>query len=114
MRIALSCTKNDINARFDRRFGRCPWFLVWDTLLLKGQFVRNHPADKEDDAGVNAAALLASHKVQRVFASDYGKLAAAALRKQGIEMFLLRDEGVGLLDILKLRKKDFSLETDVV
>ena len=110
MKIAISVTRNDIHSRYDRRFGRCPWFLVWDTLNLEGRFVRNSLSPEAKDAGKNAADLLSQWEVEAVFSGAFGNTAMRRLRECGINMFLLRDDGLTLADILKLRDKNFNIQ----
>lgn len=103
MLIAICCTRNDINARFDRRFGRCPWFLLWDKEKMKGEFIPNDFGNSIDEQGVRVADMLAEKGVRRVFAADFGPHAEERLREHGIDMFLLRDDGVSLADILRIK-----------
>lgn len=109
MLIAISCTKDEIHARFDRRFGRCEWFLLWNTTSLSGRFVRNKLMGETQEAGPGAAEVLYEHKVQQVFSGDFGEPAAEKLRELGIQMFILRDDGLSLFEILKLRGKTISI-----
>jgi predicted Fe-Mo cluster-binding NifX family protein len=89
MRIGVSATGRDLNARVDDRFGRCPWFLVVDTDSLEFDALENRHAKEGMGAGMAAAKDLIDAHVDAVISGQVGPKAYEVLKTLNIDIFLV-------------------------
>ena len=85
MKVGVSASGKDLNARVDNRFGRCPWFLVVESDSLKFAALENRHADEEMGAGVAAARDLIDAHVDTVISGQVGPRAYEVLRATNID-----------------------------
>ncbi|HRY98220.1 MAG TPA: NifB/NifX family molybdenum-iron cluster-binding protein [Bacteroidales bacterium] len=109
MKKAITATRADIHGRFDRRFGRSPWFFVWDTSTGEGRFVPNPGSNAETESGTVASQALVELGVKQVFSGDFGPGASQQLQASGISLFLLRDDRRHLSEILHVKKHPLTI-----
>lgn len=88
MRIGVSATGRDLNARVDGRFGRCPWFLLVDSDSLEFEAVENRHAEEGMGAGMGAARDLIDGRVEAVISGQVGPKAYEVLKAVNIDIFL--------------------------
>ena len=104
MRVGVSATGRDLNARVDDRFGRCPWFLVVDTDSLEFDAVENRHAEEGMGAGMGAAKDLIDAHVDAVISGQVGPKAYEVLKAVNIDIFLVSG-GITVKDALEKLKK---------
>ena len=99
MKLAVSVDSPKMEARFERRFGRCACFLVLDTETRKGETYCNPAADASGGAGTQAAQFLITQGVGAVVSGDFGPNAFIALEAAGIKMYLAQaGQALALVD----------------
>lgn len=84
MKIALTATAPDLDANVDPRFGRCPYFLVYDTDSSSFEAVENTSAALGGGAGIQAARFIAEHGATTVLTGHCGPNAHQTLSAAGI------------------------------
>jgi predicted Fe-Mo cluster-binding NifX family protein len=84
MRVALTSTGSGLEAEPSGSFGRCPYFLIFDTEGEGFEAVRNPAENASGGAGVQAAQLLVDRKVAAVLTGRVGPHAMDVLRAAGI------------------------------
>jgi len=89
MRIGVSASGRDLNARVDDRFGRCPWFLVVDSDSLEFDTLENRHAEEGMGAGMGAAKDLIDAHVDAVISGQVGPKAYEVLKAADIDIFLV-------------------------
>jgi predicted Fe-Mo cluster-binding NifX family protein len=89
MRVGISATGEDLNARVDDRFGRCPWFLVVDSDSLKFTALENRHAQEGMGAGMAAAKDLIDVRVDAVISGQVGPKAYEVLKAADVDIFLV-------------------------
>ncbi len=89
MKVGISATGGDLNARVDDRFGRCPWFLVVDSDSLKFTALENRHAEEGMGAGMAAAKDLIDVRVDAVISGRLGPKAYEVLKADNIDIFLV-------------------------
>ncbi len=104
MRVGVSATGGNLNARIDDRFGRCPWFLVVDTDSLEFDALQNRHAEEAMGAGMAAAKDLVDKHVDAVISGQVGPKAYEVLRALSIDIFLVSG-GITVKDALERLKK---------
>ncbi len=87
MIVAVSVTGNKIPATIDSRFGRAPWFLLYDVETSDECFIPNTAAEAGTGAGTGAVQVLADIDVNCVIGAEPGPKAADALKALGIDAF---------------------------
>jgi len=104
MKIAISAESSDSQSRVDPRFGRAPWFVVYDTeegLVESIDNVKSTAAMQ--GAGVQTASRLSSLGIGAVIAGHYGPKAHSALAAAGIEAY--SGEGLSVSEAFEAFKK---------
>jgi len=80
------------NAKLERRFGRCPYFLIIDTESGKRTILENPALDSPHGAGTQAAQFLIENNVGVVVSGDFGPNAYSVLDAAGVQIYTA-DEG---------------------
>lgn len=101
MKIVITATKNDLNAPFDLRFGRCAYFCLYDQEKDQVVFIENEYANAANAAGTKAAERLIELSVEKVISGDFGPKAKELLDRFNMQMIILPDNGQTVADILK-------------
>jgi predicted Fe-Mo cluster-binding NifX family protein len=89
MKIAVSASGPDLAAQVDPRFGRAPYFLFVDPDTLEFEAVANQQnLQAARGAGIQTAALVASHRPTAVLTGNCGPKAFQTLQAAGIQVVL--------------------------
>jgi predicted Fe-Mo cluster-binding NifX family protein len=94
MKLALSVNAQAENPKLDQRFGRCPYFLVVDTITQDRVFLRNPGLDSERGAGTQAAQYLVNNRVEAIISGHFGPNAYSVLEAAGIQMYSANNDKV--------------------
>ena len=86
MKIAVSSTGKDKDARIDGRFGRCAHFVLYDLETKSYTTVTNEAKLSSGGAGVQAGQTVANHGVVIVLTGNVGPNAFQALHAAKIEV----------------------------
>jgi len=86
MKIAVSSVGNSLETQVDRRFGRCPYFLVVDSETMEVEVVPNMAAGAMGGAGIQAAQMIANKGVKVLITGNVGPNAFQTLSAAGIEI----------------------------
>ena len=92
MKIAVSAIGDNLNAKVDRRFGRCPWFLFIDTESLEYEAVENKGANAASGAGTACAQLMLDKEVEAVISGQVGPNAYEVLKQGGVKIFIAHQD----------------------
>jgi len=84
MRIAVTATGRDLEAKVDARFGRCPYFLLVETDDLSFEALENPNVILGGGAGVQSAQLMAEKDIKHVLTGNCGPNAYQTLSAAGI------------------------------
>ena len=86
MKIAVTSQGPDLTSKVDPRFGRAPYFLVFDTSDESFEVVSNEQnVNATQGAGIQAAENVAGKKVDMVVSGNFGPNAFRALEAAGIK-----------------------------
>lgn len=72
MKICISSTGNNIDSSVDPRFGRCPFFLIYDKESDKYEFIENAGRNAMGGAGIQAAQDVIAKGVEAVITGNMG------------------------------------------
>ena len=87
MKIAISANSPHPDARFESRFGRCPYFIFLDTATQDRHAEPNPAAQDRGGAGTRAAQFLSNQGVEAVISGRFGPNAYTALEAANIKMY---------------------------
>jgi predicted Fe-Mo cluster-binding NifX family protein len=88
MKLCITSTGKDIEARVDTTFGRAPYFLIIDTETNAKEIVENTAATQGQGAGIAAAQLVSDKGADGVLTGYVGPNAFNALRASDIKLFV--------------------------
>ena len=86
MKICVSATSNNLEAQLDPRFGRCPYFVIVDSVTMQFEAVPNAASGATGGAGIQAAQTIANKRATVVITGNVGPNAFKALIASGIEI----------------------------
>jgi predicted Fe-Mo cluster-binding NifX family protein len=84
----------------DERFGRAPFFVLYDTENEKTESYRNPAAEAQGGVGPKAAQFLLNHAVQILVTERVGGNALEALKAGGITVLLYEEKGSTVRDAI--------------
>ncbi|NYT06556.1 MAG: dinitrogenase iron-molybdenum cofactor biosynthesis protein [Methanomicrobiales archaeon] len=94
MRICVTAKEANADAIVEERFGRSPYFMIYDTETAAWTPVSNPVARQNGGVGPRAVQLLAGERVDAVLTGNVGGNARAALEEAGIDIYLVRQPGI--------------------
>lgn len=97
MKLAFTVKEQVNNPNLERRFGRCPYFMIVDTEGQKRTFISNPALETPRGAGTQAAQFLVGEKVEAVISGDFGPNAYSVLDAAGVEMYTAAETQIDLL-----------------
>ena len=100
MKIAITSTGNTLESTIDQRFGRCAYFMIYDTENKAMEFIPNPNKDAEEGAGPASVQLVASHKVNKIFSGEFGIKIKPLLDSLKIQMIVLKEPEKEIKDII--------------
>ena len=72
MKICISSSGTDLGSNVDPRFGRCPYFLIYDTDNDKFEFFENESRNAMGGAGIQAAQFVVNKGVSTIISGAIG------------------------------------------
>jgi len=91
MKIAITSTGNSPDAILDSRFGRCSYFVVFDTESRSTEFIPNPNIDAVEGAGPASVQLVASRGVKKVVSGEFGAKVKSLFDSLQIQLVILND-----------------------
>ncbi len=104
MKLAITSKGNNLESKFDLRFGRSAWFCIYDKESKTIQFVENENKDSMGGAGTKTAEMVAELGVKQVISGDFGPKAKTLLERFEIQMIILNEENSTIQEILNKLK----------
>ena len=102
MKVAITSTGNSPDANLDSRFGRCSYFVVYDTESQATEFIPNPNKEKVEGAGLASARLLASRGAKKVISGEFGAKVKMLFDSLQIQLIVLNDTDKKISDIIAL------------
>ena len=87
MKVAVSSSGPGLDAKVDIRFGRCPYFVIFDTETNEQANMTNTSAEAGSGAGIGAATAIAKSGATVVLTGNIGPNAARTLAELGIRVY---------------------------
>jgi predicted Fe-Mo cluster-binding NifX family protein len=87
MKIAIATKGKTISSRVDDRFGRCPYFLVFDTKSMTTETIENPGQKEKNAAGIRACQMLIAKDIDAVVVKNIGHNALVTLTGAGMDVY---------------------------
>jgi predicted Fe-Mo cluster-binding NifX family protein len=102
MKVVITSTGNSPDSKLDCRFGRCSYFVIFDTLTLGMEILPNPYKDAEEGAGTDSVKLLASKGAGKIISGEFGIKIKPLLDSLKIQMIILKNEEKSIQDIINM------------
>ena len=102
MKIAITSTGNTFTSKLDQRFGRCSWFVFYDTVSLGVEFLPNPFKDAEEGSGASSISLLTEREVKKIVSGEFGIKVKPLLDSHQIQMIILKNSEKTIQEIIDL------------
>ena len=85
--VCITSSGSTLDSPTDPRFGRCAYFIIIDSESMRLEAISNGAGSSPSGAGIRAAQVIVSKKVESLITGSVGPNAHAALGSSGIKMF---------------------------
>ncbi|HNT94481.1 MAG: dinitrogenase iron-molybdenum cofactor biosynthesis protein [Bacteroidales bacterium] len=104
MKVAITSTGNTLDSKVDQRFGRCAWFVIYDTETGGIEFLPNPNRDAEEGAGPASVQLVASREVQKIISGEFGVKIKSLLDSLKIQMVMYKEPEKTIQSVIDMLK----------
>lgn len=105
MKVAITSSGNNLEARMDRRFGRCPFFVVYDLATGGYEIIPNPNVNRVEGAGPAAVQLVAGKGVEKVVSGEFGAKIKSLFDQLKIQLITVSDEETTVKQVVELLEK---------
>ena len=91
MKIALTCTGKEMNDNLDLRFGRCSYFIIFDSEKGVSYTLENKGQSSGGGAGIAAAQQIIDEEVEVVITGSMGPNAYNLMLSSGIKVYASKE-----------------------
>ncbi|HDP54145.1 MAG TPA: hypothetical protein ENN24_00410 [Bacteroidetes bacterium] len=102
MKIAITSTGNTLDSKIDERFGRCTYFVVYDTESKATEFIPNPNKEAENGAGPASVQLVASRNVEKIVSGEFGMKIKSLVDSLKIQMIVVKEQNKTVADIIEM------------
>jgi predicted Fe-Mo cluster-binding NifX family protein len=102
MKIVITSTGNTLESQIDERFGRCAFFVIYDTKTKATEFIPNPHKDAESGAGFAAVQLVASRGVSKIVAGEFGMKIKSLLDSLKIQMIIFKKPELKIQEVIDI------------
>jgi predicted Fe-Mo cluster-binding NifX family protein len=105
MKIAITSTGNNLESKLDQRFGRCSFFVIYDTETGGMEYIPNPNKEAQEGAGPASVQLVASRDVKKIISGEFGIKIKSLLDSLKIQMIVLKEPEKSINEIIKMLNK---------
>jgi predicted Fe-Mo cluster-binding NifX family protein len=105
MKVAITSTGNSLDSTIDQRFGRCAFFVIYDTETGGVEILPNPNRDAQEGAGPASVQLVASRDVKKIISGEFGVKIKSLLDSLGIQMVVYKEPEKTVQSIIDMLKK---------
>ena len=102
MKVAITSTGNTLESNLDSRFGRCSYFVIYDTETKATEFVPNSNKENIEGAGPASVQLVASRGVKKVVSGEFGSKVKAIFDSLQIQLVVISNQEKTIKEIIVL------------
>jgi predicted Fe-Mo cluster-binding NifX family protein len=105
MKTAITSTGNSLDSKMDQRFGRCAYFVIYDTESDGLEFIPNAGKNAPEGAGPAAVQLVASRDVKKIVSGEFGIKIKSLLDRLKIQMIILKEPEKSVQEVIEMLKQ---------
>lgn len=102
MKVAITSTGNTLESNLDSRFGRCSYFVIFDTESHSLEFIPNPNKDMIEGAGPASVQLIVSKGASKVISGEFGAKVKSLFDSHKIQLIVIPDLQKRVTDIIDL------------
>lgn len=102
MKVAITSKGNSLESKLDSRFGRCSYFVIYNTEIQSVEFIPNPNKENVEGAGPASVNLIASNGVKKVVSGEFGAKVKSIFDSLQIQLIVLNDNEKTIGDIIEL------------
>ncbi len=102
MRVAIASTGNTLESNISQQFGRCEYFVIYDTESKAIEFIPNPNKDLAEGSGQASVQMVASRNVNKIISGDFGIKIKPLLDSFKIQMIVLKESKKKINDIIEM------------
>ena len=102
MKVAITSNGNSLESKLDQRFGRCGFFVIYDTETKGMEFIPNPNKDAQEGAGPASVQLVASRDVKKIISGEFGIKIKSLLDSLKIQMIVLKEPDKSIREIIDM------------
>ncbi|MDD3685532.1 MAG: NifB/NifX family molybdenum-iron cluster-binding protein [Bacteroidales bacterium] len=102
MKTAITSTGSSLDSTIDPRFGRCSYFVIYDTELKSFEFIPNPNKNAEEGAGPASVQLVAGKGVEKIVSGEFGVKIKSLLDTLKIQMIMIKDHNKTIQEIIDM------------
>jgi len=102
MKVAITSTGDSPDALVDRRFGRCNYFVVYDTFAGESEFIPNPSVEHLEGAGVAAVNLVAEKGVKKVVSGEFGTKVKSLFDQLQVQLVSVPHESMTVRKVIEM------------
>jgi len=87
MKVAITSSGDTFQSNVDPRFGRCPYYIIYDTESESFEAVENKSSLAGGGAGIQAAQMISNMKVEALITGNVGPNAFRVLSAASIKIY---------------------------
>jgi len=104
MKVVITSSGNSADAKIDSHFGRCSYYVFYDTLSQSIEFLPNPHKEIAEGAGEAALELIVSRGVVKIITGELGIKIMPLIDRLKIQVIILRDKKKSLQEIIHMLK----------
>lgn len=101
MKVAITSTGNSPDSKLDSRFGRCSYFVVYDTESQATEFIPNPNKENVEGAGPASVNLVATRGVKKVVSGEFGAKVKSIFDALQIQLIVLKDTEKKISEVIE-------------
>ncbi|NMC41770.1 MAG: dinitrogenase iron-molybdenum cofactor biosynthesis protein [Bacteroidales bacterium] len=105
MKVAITSSGNSLESTLDQRFGRCSYFVFYDTETGDTEIVPNPGKDAAEGAGPASVQFVASRDVRKIVSGEFGIKVKSLLDSLKIQMIVLKESEKTIREIINMLKQ---------
>lgn len=102
MKVVIASTGNSMNSDLDKHFGRCTYFVIYDSESKSVEFIPNPYKDFEEGAGEASVQLMAAKNVNKIVSGEFGQKIKPLLDSMKIQMIVFKEQNKKISDIINM------------
>lgn len=102
MKIAITSSGNSLESKIDQRFGRCSFFVIYDTENGSTEFLPNPNKEVGEGAGPASVQLIAPKGISKIISGEFGMKIKGLLDSMKIQMIMIKDPEKNIKDIIDM------------